>query len=273
MTFTFLVYGSYDYSYEKWRFYVIILGVFNLFLLSMVIKQDFSEVFHNEEKKNRFRVVVFGSARSKPGDKAYDDVFRLGKMIADNGFDIVTGGGPGAMEAANLGHESSSNDKNVDSYGLNIKLPFEQRINPGVEIAHEHERFSTRLDEFMSLANVVVITQGGIGTLLELFYTWQLIQVKQMNHIPIIVVGEMWRGLFEWMKKEMLSRGTFNEADLDVLHLVDDMDSAIEAISGWHDVWEDLGGDSAIKMKKYELDGKPYRVVFDRNKGDGHYHG
>ena len=238
----------------------------------MVKNTDYSSVFSDEEKKNRFRVVVFGSARSKPGQKAYEDVFRLGKMIADAGFDIVTGGGPGAMEAANLGHESSQNDKNVDSYGLNIKLSFEQRINPGVEIAHEHERFSTRLDEFMSFANVVVITQGGIGTLLELFYTWQLIQVKQMNDIPIIVVGGMWRGLFEWMGKEMLSRGTFNVEDLDTIHMVDDVDEAMEAIIGWHDAWKDRGGDTGMELKKYELKGKPYRLVFDHNSGDCHSH-
>ncbi|MDP4008699.1 MAG: LOG family protein [Candidatus Peregrinibacteria bacterium] len=235
----------------------------------MASKSDINEVFEDEEKKNCFRVVVFGTARSKPGEKAYDDVFELGKKIADAGFDIVTGGGPGAMEAANMGHDASENEKTVDSYGINIKLPFEQSVNPGVEIAHEHERFSTRLDEFMSMANVVVITQGGIGTLLELFYTWQLIQIKHMNHIPIIVVGQMWEGLFEWMKKDMLSRGTFNEEDLDTIHMVDNVDAAMEAIIGWHDAWEELGSSTL----KYELKGHPYKVLFDHNAGDGHYHG
>ncbi|MBT6068370.1 LOG family protein [Candidatus Peregrinibacteria bacterium] len=226
---------------------------------------DINEVFENEEKKNRFRVVVFGSARTKPGDSAYEEVFKLGKKIADKGFDVVTGGGPGAMAAANLGHADSENEGVVDSYGINIKLPFEQSVNKGVEIAHEHERFSTRLDEFMSLANVVVITQGGIGTLLELFYTWQLIQVKQMSHIPIVVVGDMWDGLFEWMKRDMLSRGMFSEEDLDVINFADNCEEAIEIIEDWHSKWEELGGDDCLDCKKYKLKGKPYKVLFDQS--------
>jgi len=237
-------------------------------------KAHMHHVFDNEEKKNRFRVVVFGSARTKPGDPVYEEVFQLGRAIADAGFDVVTGGGPGAMEAANMGHESSDNEANVDSYGINIKLPFEQSVNGGVEIAHEHERFSTRLDEFMSLANIVVITQGGIGTCLELFYTWQLIQVKQMCHIPIVVVGDMWSGLFKWLKEDMLSRGMFSEEDLDVIHFAKDCEEAMEVIHGWYDAWEDLGEGACLNSKVYALKGRPYTVLFDENEeGHKHVHG
>ena len=169
------------------------------------------------------------------------------------------------MEAANLGHESSDNDKNVDSYGINIKLPFEQSVNGGVEIAHEHERFSTRLDEFMALANVVVITQGGIGTCLELFYTWQLIQVNQMCNIPIIVVGDMWDGLFEWLETDMLARGMFSPEDLDVIHFAKDCDEAMEIINDWHDALKELGDGACINWNTYKLNGKPYKVLFDKH--------
>ncbi len=230
-------------------------------------KANIDEVFGSEEKKDRFRVVVFGSARTKPGDESYDEVFKLGKAVADHGFDVVTGGGPGAMEAANLGHAASVNEAAVDSYGINIKLPFEQSVNEGVEIAHEHERFSTRLDEFMSLANIVVITQGGIGTMLELFYTWQLIQVKQMSHLPIVVVGDMWNGLFKWLEDDMLSRGMFSEEDLNVIHFAEDCDDAMDAILAWHETWEELGGNDSMDCKKYKLEGKPYKVVFDQREG------
>lgn len=241
----------------------------------MTPQKDMNDLLHDsKEKQDHFRVVVFGSARTKPGEPAYEEVFQLGKKIADAGYDIVTGGGPGAMEAANLGHEASKNEDNVDSYGINIKLPFEQSVNPGVEIAHEHERFSTRLDEFMSLANIVVITQGGIGTCLELFYTWQLIQVKQMAHIPIVVVGDMWPGLFEWMERDMLSRGMFSPEDMDVLHFANNCEEAMEVINDWHDAWESLGGGNCVNCKKYQLKGKPYTVLFDENEeGHKHVHG
>lgn len=236
-------------------------------------KADMNQVFGDKEKENRFRVVVFGSARTKPGDPVYEEVFELGKDIADAGWDVVTGGGPGAMQAANMGHEASENEDQADSYGINIKLPFEQSVNPGVEIAHEHERFSTRLDEFMSLANVVVITQGGIGTMLELFYTWQLIQVKQMCHIPIIVMGDMWPGLFEWLENDMLSRGMFSPEDLDVIQFAKDGEEAMELIRGWHDAWVELGDGACFNSKMYKLEGQPYTVLFDENEDHEHSHG
>ncbi len=227
---------------------------------------DFEKVLESEELRNRFRVVVFGSARSKPGDPIYKEVYELGKAIAEHGFDIVTGGGPGAMEAANLGHSSAANENEVDSFGLNIKLPFEQSINKGVEIAHEHTRFSTRLDEFMSLANIVVVTQGGVGTCLELFYTWQLMQIKQMTHIPIVLVGDMWNGLIDWLEEDVLTRGMFNKEDLNVVHQVKDCNEAIEVIDEWHRAWTELGDKVAYQYNMFEAkEARPYKVIFDRH--------
>lgn len=230
-----------------------------------MVRKDINDLLSDESLKERFRVVVFGSARTKKGDGVYDEVFKLGKAIADAGFDIVTGGGPGSMEAANLGHESSTNEKTVHSYGINITLPFEQSVNEGVEIAHEHVRFSTRLDEFMSLANIVVITQGGIGTCLELFYTWQLIQVKQICNIPIVVVGDMWDGLFEWLESSVLTKGMFSEEDLSVINYAKDCDEAMDIIENWYEIYGALGKDACLNSNVYKLDKNKFKVLFDKS--------
>ena len=207
-----------------------------------------------------FRVVVFGSARPKPGDELYEEVYKLGGAIADAGFDIVTGGGPGLMEAANTGHQSRAKELrakglngHVHSFGINIKLPFEQVINPGVKISREHERFSTRLDEFMSLANVIVLVPGGVGTMLELFYTWQLIQVKHMCNIPIILVGDRWKGLLRWLRDTPMEEGMFTEDDFQILKFVKNCEEAMTAIEEWHELFLESGDSACLNWKKYEI--------------------
>ena len=120
----------------------------------------------------RFRVAIFGSARIKENDSRYKQIYTLAKMIAAEGFDVVTGGGPGIMEAANKGHKDGrKKGKIVHSFGLNIVLPKEQTANKHLDIKKDFERFSERLDYFMYLSNVVVVAPGGVGTLLEFFYT------------------------------------------------------------------------------------------------------
>ena len=178
----------------------------------------------------------------------------------DMGFDIVTGGGPGLMQAANMGHQAtakmlkdSGGDGHVHSFGINIKLPFEQEINPGVKISREHERFSTRLDEFMALANVVVLVPGGVGTMLELFYTWQLIQVKHMCNIPIILVGDMWKGLIEWLKDVPMKEGMLSRKDIHSLKYVANCEEAVDAIQEWHELFSQEGENACLNWKKYEL--------------------
>ena len=165
-----------------------------------------------------YRVSIFGSARIKPDTKEYKGVYTLAKELAENGADIVTGGGPGLMEAANAGaKEGSSKSK---SFGIRIDLPFEATPNDHLDIKFYHKRFSSRLDEFMRISHAVVVTPGGIGTLLELLYTWQLIQVNHISARPIILVGDMWNGFLDWIKSEPLKAQLLDKADFDNIVIV-----------------------------------------------------
>jgi len=137
-----------------------------------------------------YRVSIFGSARIKPNTEEYMEVYDLAKKLAKNNADIVTGGGPGLMEAANAGAKDGSSKSK--SFGLHVDLPFETSPNEHLDITYHHKRFSSRLDEFMRISHAVIVTPGGIGTILELLYTWQLIQVSHISERPIILVGKMW---------------------------------------------------------------------------------
>ena len=165
-----------------------------------------------------YRVSIFGSARIKPDTEEYKGVYTLAKELAENGADIVTGGGPGLMEAANAGaKEGSSKSK---SFGIRIDLPFEATPNDHLDIKFYHKRFSSRLDEFMRISHAVVVTPGGIGTLLELLYTWQLIQVNHISARPIILVGDMWNGFLDWIKSEPLKAQLLDKSDFDNIIIV-----------------------------------------------------
>ena len=170
-------------------------------------------------KASRFhRIAIFGSARIRKGDAAYKEVFRIAQGLAEAGFDIVTGGGPGLMQAANAGQKSAWSG--TKSIGLTIRLPQEQKANSYLDIKKEFSAFSARLDEFMALSDAVVVATGGIGTLLELFYTWQLIQVGHVPMKPIVLYGKMWTGLLSWMRSEVLARGLVDGGDLKyIVHL------------------------------------------------------
>ena len=176
-----------------------------------------------------FRVTIFGSARIKRNDKNYRMIFDLAEKIGEMNLDIVTGGGPGIMEAANRGH-NKGNKSHAHSFGLLIKLPREQMANESLNVKKDFHRFSKRLDEFMRLSNVVVVAPGGIGTLLELVYTWQLLQVNHMDHIPVILIGEQWKRLIDWMKKNLLRHRYIKAKDLDLVFPVKDNKGAMEII-------------------------------------------
>ena len=184
----------------------------------------------DELKRKEFRVTVFGSARIKKDDKIYKQVFDLAFEIGKHKFDIVTGGGPGLMEAGNAGHEAGDKGHKSDSIGLVIKLPWESKGNKHLEIKKEFNTFSKRLDTFMALSKVVVIMPGGIGTCLELFFTWQLLQVKHLKPIPIIVVGKMWEKLIDWVEKYPLKKGLISKKDLGFVHIVKNNDEAMKII-------------------------------------------
>jgi len=177
---------------------------------------------------NYYRVSIFGSARIKEGTSDYTQVYNLAKKLAQNKTDIVTGGGPGLMEAANAGAKDGSSDSK--SFGLHIDLPFETTPNEHLDVTYHHKKFSSRLDEFMRISHAVIVTPGGIGTILELLYTWQLIQVQHISERPIILLGGMWEGLIEWMKSEPLKKNLISKNDFKNIIIVKDVDEAIEIL-------------------------------------------
>tara|TARA_B100001559_G_scaffold40996_2_gene30403 strand:+ start:500 stop:1207 length:708 start_codon:yes stop_codon:yes gene_type:complete len=172
-----------------------------------------------------FRVSIFGSARIKPETHEYKQVYELAKKLVKNKVDIVTGGGPGLMEAANLGAKNVKSKSK--SFGLHIDLPFETSPNEHLDITYHHKRFSSRLDEFMRISHAVIVTPGGIGTVLELLYTWQLIQVNHISKRPVILLGDMWNGLIEWMKSEPLKKRLMDDSDFDHIKVVQNIDDVV----------------------------------------------
>lgn len=184
-----------------------------------------------------FRVCIFGSARLKPEIPAYQDVFQLARFLAWEGIDVLTGGGPGLMEAANKGAKLGQQEKKSKSlsFGIGIQLEWELDLNKHLDIKKHHYRFSSRLDEFMRLSHAVVCTPGGIGTLLELFFTWQLVQVHHVPFKPVVLLdSSYWSGLIEWVRKETLGRGLISPADFDCISIVDTPEAAFKIISEFY---------------------------------------
>jgi uncharacterized protein (TIGR00730 family) len=180
-------------------------------------------------RRDRYRVTIFGSARAKPGSVAYDETKRAAKALAEMGCDIITGGGPGLMQAANEGVENAGNSK---SMGIRVDLPFEQEVNPFVELAYEHRTFFTRLHHFVLASDAFIVAPGGIGTVLETMMIWQLLQVRHLEQTPLILVGKLWPGLVEWVRSSMLSFETplINAEDVNIPICVDSADEAIAII-------------------------------------------
>lgn len=215
-----------------------------------------------ELKDNHFRVAIFGSARTKEGDVVYNQVFDLAKELAIREYDVVTGGGPGLMQAANAGHSAGDTEGKAESIGLNIKLPFEQTFNPYVELVKDFDRFAERLETFMSLSTVFVITPGGVGTMLEFFYTWQLLQVRQMAYKPIILVGKMWKELIHWVIDYSLKDGLISSSDFDYVYIVKSNKEALKLIDQFNVQYARNGvctpidkGDEDLKKKVKHQDG------------------
>lgn len=186
-------------------------------------------------KHERFRVTIFGSARAKPGTFPYEEVKRVAAALAEMGCDIVTGGGPGLMQAANEGAATSAGQ----SIGIRVDLPFEQEVNSFVTQAFEHRTFFTRLHQFVLTSDAYVVAPGGIGTVLETMMIWQLLQVRHLQNTPLILVGPMWPGLFEWAREEMLSFDPplANSEDFAIPECVADADEAIAVIQGHFSRW------------------------------------
>lgn len=182
------------------------------------------------QRSDYFRVSIFGSSRVKPGDKIYQDVRFLAKELAEKGCDIVTGGGPGLMEAANLGAKDGNIRGVVKSFGLPIELPIGEEKNPYLDRETLHRSFFSRLHHFVFLSSAFVAMPGGIGTLLEIITIWQLLQVKKLKDRPLILVGSLWKGLFHWMEEEMLKNHYLSEEDLKLPILVEDVKEVLPII-------------------------------------------
>ena len=192
------------------------------------------ESLDQELKEGHFRVAIFGSARIEKDDSVYNEVYSLARLIAEAGMDIVTGGGPGLMDAASAGYHVGRMNEKAHSVGLRINLPMEEFEASHLNIKKEFNLFSNRLESFMKLSKVVVVAPGGIGTMLELYYTWQLLQVKKIKGIPIILFGDMWIDLLVWIKKWQLESKLISPKDLDLLFIAKNFREAFKIINEAH---------------------------------------
>jgi uncharacterized protein (TIGR00730 family) len=190
-------------------------------------------------RRERYRVTIFGSARPQPDHFVYGEVKRMASAFASMGCDIVTGGGPGLMRAANEGAAEVQQQERIQSVGIRVELPFEQQVNPFVEQAFTHESFFTRLHHFVLISDAFVIAPGGIGTVLEAMMIWQLVQVRHLNDTPLIFVGPMWRELVAWVERYMLRPGfeLVSPADVAIPRCVDTAEEAIELIRASQERW------------------------------------
>lgn len=182
------------------------------------------------ERVDHFRVSIFGSSRIQKGDPIYTEVQKLSFDLAELGVDIVTGGGPGLMEAANAGAREGQSKSRSRSFGLPIHLPNEENANPFVDKMFKHRTFFSRLHHFVRLSSAFIVVPGGIGTALEAFLIWQLLQVKHMNDHPLILVGTMWNGLIEWMQESMVDHNLVSPAEMGLVTVVGSSDGAMPII-------------------------------------------
>jgi uncharacterized protein (TIGR00730 family) len=191
-------------------------------------------------RRDRYRVTIFGSARVQPGTFVYEETKRVAAALAEMGCDIVTGGGPGLMQAANAGAAAAPAGSGR-SIGIRVDLPFEQEVNAFVTEAFEHRTFFTRLHQFVIASDAFVVAPGGIGTVLETMMIWQLLQVQHLEATPLILVGKMWPGLIEWVRSSMLAVDSplVNAEDVGIPRCVANGDEAIGLLRQHHAAWLD----------------------------------
>jgi uncharacterized protein (TIGR00730 family) len=187
-------------------------------------------------KQDRYRVTIFGSARLQPGSFGYEETKRTAAALAGMDCDIITGGGPGLMQAANEGAATSNRTQSV---GIRVDLPFEQDVNAFVTEAFEHRTFFTRLHQFVLASDAFIVAPGGIGTVLEMMLVWQLLQVRHLKDTPLILVGTMWPGLIEWARGSMLSVDPplAHAEDMTIPRCVTNADEAVALMRQHHAAW------------------------------------
>ncbi len=172
-------------------------------------------------------VSIFGSARVKTGEPTYEQAVEIARLLVQNGFNVISGGGPGVMEAANKGAAEAGGK----SIGLNIQLPYEQKPNPYANVRLDFRYFFIRKVMFVKYAVAYVILPGGFGTLDELTEAITLIQTKRIKPFPVILVNRnYWKGLLDWMRKVVCPDGLISSADLDIFQVMDEPEEVVRAI-------------------------------------------
>jgi uncharacterized protein (TIGR00730 family) len=191
--------------------------------------------------RQRYRATVFGSARVPKDHWVFLAVRDMAAELTRLGCDIVTGGGPGLMEAANEGVRLADPDGARHSVGIRVELPFEQGVNAFVTQAFEHRTFFTRLHQFVLMSDAFVVVPGGIGTVLETMMVWQLLQVRKLHNVPLILAGKMYADLIAWCRTHMLRPECplANPADLALPVCVEDGPSILEIIRQHHQNWKE----------------------------------
>jgi len=193
-----------------------------------------AEFVEATERLSRVRpaVSIFGSARVAPGSPYYDMAERIARLLSDSGFSVISGGGPGIMEAANKG---AFGGKGV-SVGLNIQLPMEQKANPYQDISQTFHHFFARKYMFVKLASAYVVMPGGFGTLDELLEALTLIQTGKSPRIPIILVGSnFWSGMLEWFRDRLVAEAMIHPEDVDLLQVIDEPEAVVDAIFNYYE--------------------------------------
>ena len=172
-------------------------------------------------------ITIFGSARTTEGDELYEKAHQLARVLGKNGFNLITGGGPGVMEAVNRG----AKEEGVKSIGVNIELPFEQKPNPYITLPLSFRYFFVRKVMFIKYAIAYVVLPGGFGTLDELFEAITLIQTRKIRPFPVILMGtSYWKDLISFMQTHMLSQGMIGKEDLNIFKVMDDPEEVAEYI-------------------------------------------
>ncbi|MGH3520407.1 MAG: TIGR00730 family Rossman fold protein [Haloechinothrix sp.] len=181
-------------------------------------------------------VTVFGSARTKRDQPEYQLGRDIGAALAGAGFAAITGGGPGTMEAVNRGCSEAGGL----SIGLGIELPFEQGLNPWVDLGVNFRYFFTRKTMFIKYAQAFICLPGGFGTLDELFEALTLVQTKKVTKFPVVLFGsDYWGGLHDWIERTVCAEGKISGADLKLLHVTDEIDDAVQVVKDAYQAWED----------------------------------
>ena len=188
------------------------------------IAQEFREGFEAVDKIDRPAVTIFGSARIREGDPVYEQAREAARRFAEHGWAVVTGGGPGVMEAANRGAQEAGGL----SVGFNIELPHEQRSNGYIDLSLTFRHFYARKTMFVKAAEGFLVFPGGFGTADELFEALTLIQTGKVLHFPVVLFdSDYWGELLEWVRDELLADGMISPEDVDLLFVTDDLDEAI----------------------------------------------